>query len=153
MEWGAQKAAHDVVVSLKIAVGRRLRMSRDFLHHRADIEASKDWCELFKDPTYHGHSFLDLKNSKDKPIQPRPIKAGPGFLTPRWVLPPSRGSAGASLATRPWGRIASALTSVVASTVHVASGMASWRQGPMLCIRAPAGRTPIHGPHWTLFQL
>jgi hypothetical protein len=30
MEWGAQKAAHDVVVSLKIAVGRRPRTSRDF---------------------------------------------------------------------------------------------------------------------------
>jgi hypothetical protein len=32
MEWGAQKAAHDVIVSLKIAMGRRLQMSCDFLH-------------------------------------------------------------------------------------------------------------------------
>jgi hypothetical protein len=60
-----QKAAHDVVVSLKIAMGQRLQMSCDFLHQRADVEAYKDWCGLFKDPSYRGHSFLDLKNSKD----------------------------------------------------------------------------------------
>jgi hypothetical protein len=77
MEWGAQKAAHDNVVSLKIAVGRHPRTSRDFLRQRADIEASKDWCELFKDPSYRGHSFLDLLNSKDKPIQPSTRKGGP----------------------------------------------------------------------------
>jgi hypothetical protein len=64
MEWGAQKAAHDVVVSLKIAVGRRPWTSRDFLHQCADVEALKDWCGLFKDPSYRGHSFLDLKNSR-----------------------------------------------------------------------------------------
>jgi hypothetical protein len=77
MEWGAQKAAHDVVVSLKIAVGRRPRTSRDFLRQRADVAASKDWCELFKDPSYRGHSFLDLLNSKDKPLQPSTRKGGP----------------------------------------------------------------------------
>jgi hypothetical protein len=77
MEWGAQKAAHDVVVSLKIAVGRRPRTSCDFMCQCADFEASKDWCELFKDPSYHGHSFLDLKNSKDKPIQPLTRKGRP----------------------------------------------------------------------------
>jgi hypothetical protein len=77
MEWGAQKAAHDDVVSLKIAVGRHPRTSRDFLCQRADIEASKDWCELFKDPSYRRHSFLDLKNSRDKPIQPSTHKGGP----------------------------------------------------------------------------
>jgi hypothetical protein len=77
MEWGVQKAAHNVIVSLKIAVGRRPRTSHDFLHQRADVEASKDWCELFKDPSYCGHSFLDLKNSKDKPIQPSTRKGGP----------------------------------------------------------------------------
>jgi hypothetical protein len=77
MEWGAQKAAHDVVVSLKIAVGRRPRTSRDFLRQRADVAASKDWCELFKDPSYRGHSFLDLLNSRDKPLQPSTRKGGP----------------------------------------------------------------------------
>jgi hypothetical protein len=77
MEWGVQKAAHDDVVSLKIAVGRRPRTSRDFLRQRADVAASKDWCELFKDPSYHGHSFLDLLNSKDKPLQPSTRKGGP----------------------------------------------------------------------------
>jgi hypothetical protein len=51
MEWGAQKAAHDIVVSLKIAVGRRPWTSHDFLRQRADVEASKDWCKLFKDPS------------------------------------------------------------------------------------------------------
>jgi hypothetical protein len=77
MEWGVQKAAHDIVMSLKIAVGRRPQTSRDFLRQCADIEASKDWCELFKDPSYCRHSFLDLKNSKDKPIQPSTRKGGP----------------------------------------------------------------------------
>jgi hypothetical protein len=77
MEWGAQKAAHDDVVSLKIAVGRCPWTSHDFMLHCADVEASKDWCELFKDPSYHSHSFLDLKNSKDKPIQPSTCKGGP----------------------------------------------------------------------------
>jgi hypothetical protein len=72
-----QKAAHDVVVSLKIAMGRRPWTSHDILHQRADVEASKDWCELFKDPSYRGHSFLDLLNSKDKPIQPSTHKGGP----------------------------------------------------------------------------
>jgi hypothetical protein len=84
MEWGMQKAAHDVVVSLKIAVGRRPRTSRDFLCQCADVEASKDWCGLFKDSSYHGHSFLDLKNSKDKPIQPSTCKGGP-WLSDSWV--------------------------------------------------------------------
>jgi hypothetical protein len=51
MEWGAQKAAHDVVMSLKIAVGKRPWTSRDFLCQRADVNASKDWCEMFKDPS------------------------------------------------------------------------------------------------------
>jgi hypothetical protein len=77
MEWGAQKAAHNIVVSLKIAVGRRPQTSRNFLHQRADVEALKDWCELFKDPSYRGHSFLDLKNSRDKPVQPSTRKGGP----------------------------------------------------------------------------
>jgi hypothetical protein len=58
MEWGTQKAAHDIVVSLKIAVGRRPWTSCDFMRQCADIEASKDWCELFKDPSYCGHSFF-----------------------------------------------------------------------------------------------
>jgi hypothetical protein len=40
MEWGAQKAAHDVVMSLKIAVDRHLRTSCDFLRQHADVEAS-----------------------------------------------------------------------------------------------------------------
>jgi hypothetical protein len=40
MEWGAQRAAHDVVVSLKIAVGRRPRTSRDFLLHHTDVDTS-----------------------------------------------------------------------------------------------------------------
>jgi hypothetical protein len=44
---------------------------------RADVAASKDWCELFKDPSYRGHSFLDLLNSKDKPLQPSTRKGGP----------------------------------------------------------------------------
>jgi hypothetical protein len=60
MEWGTQKAAHDIVMSLKIAVGRRPWTSHNFLCQHADIEALKDWCELFKDPSYRGHSFLDL---------------------------------------------------------------------------------------------
>jgi hypothetical protein len=77
MEWGAQRAAHDAVVSLKIAVGRCPRTSRDWLRQRADVEASKYWCELFKDLSYCGHSFLDLKNSKDKSIQPSTRKGGP----------------------------------------------------------------------------
>jgi hypothetical protein len=77
MEWGVQKAAHDDVVSLKIAVGRRPQTSCNFLLHHADIEALKGWCKLFKDPSYCGHSFLDLKNSKDKPIQPSTCKGGP----------------------------------------------------------------------------
>jgi hypothetical protein len=83
MEWGAQKAAHDDVVSLKIAVGRRPRTSRDFLRQRADVAASKDWCELFKDPSYRGHSFLDLLNSKDKPLQPSTRKGGPWLFESR----------------------------------------------------------------------
>jgi hypothetical protein len=77
MEWGAQKAAHNVVVSLKIAVGRHPWTSRDFLRQCADVEASKDWCELFKDPSYHGHSFLDLENSRGKPVQPLTCNGGP----------------------------------------------------------------------------
>jgi hypothetical protein len=84
MEWGAQKAAHDAVVSLKIAVGRCPRTSRDFLLHRANVEASKDWCELFKDPSYCGHSFLDLLNSRDRPLQPSTRKGRP-WLSESWV--------------------------------------------------------------------
>jgi hypothetical protein len=77
MEWGVQKAAHDIVVSLKIGMGRCPWTSRDFLRQHADVEASKDWCELFKDPSYRGHGFLDLKNSRDRPIQPSTRKGGP----------------------------------------------------------------------------
>jgi hypothetical protein len=31
--------------------------------------------------------------------------------------------------------------------------LASWRQGPMLCIRAPVGNTQVFTHCWTLFQL
>ena len=57
---------HSHTVSLKISVGRRPWTSRNFLLQHADIEASKDWCELFKDPSYRSHSFLDLKGPKGR---------------------------------------------------------------------------------------
>jgi hypothetical protein len=70
LEWGVQKQAHDAAVALKIAVGRRPRTSRDFMLQRFDVEATKAWHERFKDPSYRGHSFLDLKGSKGRPLQP-----------------------------------------------------------------------------------
>jgi hypothetical protein len=77
LEWGVQKQAHDAAVALKIAVGRRPRTSRDFMLQRFDVEATKAWHERFKDPSYRGHSFLDLKGSKGRPLQPSTRKGGP----------------------------------------------------------------------------
>jgi hypothetical protein len=77
LEWGVQKQAHDAAVALKIAVGRRPRTSRDFMLQRFDVEATKAWHEKFKDPSYRGHSFLDLKGSKGRPLQPSTCKGGP----------------------------------------------------------------------------
>jgi hypothetical protein len=72
-----QKQAHDAAVALKIAVGRCPRTSRNFMLQRFDVEASKAWHERFKDPSYRGHSFLDLKGSKGRPLQPSTRKGGP----------------------------------------------------------------------------
>jgi hypothetical protein len=77
LEWGMQKQAHDAAIALKIAVGRCPRTSCDFMLQRFDIEATKAWHEKFKDPSYHGHSFLDLKGSKGCPLQPSTCKGGP----------------------------------------------------------------------------
>jgi hypothetical protein len=77
LEWGVQKQAHDAAVTLKIAVGRCPRTSRDSMLQRFDVEASKVWHEKFKDPSYRGHSFLDLKGSKGRPLQPSTHKGGP----------------------------------------------------------------------------
>jgi hypothetical protein len=77
LEWGVQKQAHDAAVALKIAVGRRPRTSRDFMLQHFDVEATKAWHERFKDPSYRGHSFLDLKGSKGRPLQPSTRKGGP----------------------------------------------------------------------------
>jgi hypothetical protein len=77
LEWGMQKQAHDATVSLKIAVGRCLCTSCDFMLQRCDVEATKAWHKRFKDPSYCGHSFLDLKGSKGHPLQPSTRKGGP----------------------------------------------------------------------------
>jgi hypothetical protein len=77
LEWGVQKQAHDAAIALKIAVGRRPCTSRNVMLQCFDIEATKAWHEKFKDPSYHGHSFLDLKGSKGCPLQPSTRKGGP----------------------------------------------------------------------------
>jgi len=77
LEWGAQKAAHDVATSLKIAVGRRPRTSYSFELQRADVEAMHDWQDEFRYPSYRGHNFLDLKGPKGKLVLPSTVKGGP----------------------------------------------------------------------------
>jgi hypothetical protein len=75
----SQEAMHDAVMSLKIAVGRRLQTSHDFLRQRANVEASKDWCELFffffffKSTIYYAVLDRSPRQTIQKRVQPTGI--------------------------------------------------------------------------------
>jgi hypothetical protein len=77
MEWGAQKAAHDVVVSLKIAVGRRPRTSRDFCGSVQTLPPRRTGVSCSRTPHTADTASWTLLNSKDKPLQPSTRKGGP----------------------------------------------------------------------------
>jgi hypothetical protein len=63
-EWGMHKKAHDAAASVKISVGARPRMSRDFWLAEVDILSLHDWHSRFSELAYRGQNFLDLEGSK-----------------------------------------------------------------------------------------
>jgi hypothetical protein len=76
LEWKVQRAAHDIVKSLRVAAGARPRCSLDFLKAASDESALKDWHGLFVNPRYKGAVFPDFMGPREKLILPTTAKGG-----------------------------------------------------------------------------
>ena len=77
LEWNIHQEAHAFATSLlPVAAGRRPASTLDSVRKRVTESALDSWKQLFRDPDYRGHHFLELQDHKGAVLQPTYTKGG-----------------------------------------------------------------------------
>ena len=102
LEWNVHQEAHAFATSLPpVAAGRRPASTLDSVRKRVTESALDSWKQLFRDPDYRGHHFLELQDHKGAVLQPTYAKGGTWLHWLNRDNPLCLGRAGLSLTMHP----------------------------------------------------